>query len=91
MLKNMSIRESKTLEFRAELFNAFNHAPFNAPDGNINNSTFGVLTSAQPTRIGRRAAKFMFELCRPSEMVDQAGWRYARRLVKRRSQWFEET
>jgi hypothetical protein len=60
LLKNIPIRESKTLEFRAEWFNAFNHAQFNTPDGNINDSTFGVVTSAQPARIGQRAFKFMF-------------------------------
>lgn len=60
LLKNLPIRESKTLEFRAEWFNAFNHAQFNSPDGNINDSTFGVVTSAQPARVGQLAIKFMF-------------------------------
>lgn len=58
--KAIPIRESKTLEFRAEWFNAFNHARCNTPDGNINDSTFGVVTSAQPARIGQFAVKFMF-------------------------------
>jgi hypothetical protein len=60
VLKNVPIRESKTLEFRTEWFNAFNHAQFNAPDGNINDSTFGVVISAQPPRIGQLAVKFIF-------------------------------
>jgi hypothetical protein len=60
LLKNVQIKESKTLQFRAEFFNAFNHAQFNNPDGVINHSTFGVVTSAQPARIGQLAVKFMF-------------------------------
>jgi Carboxypeptidase regulatory-like domain len=60
LLKNIPIRESKTLELRAEWFNAFNHAQFNAPDGNINDPTFGVVTGAQPARIGQLAVKVMF-------------------------------
>lgn len=60
LLKNVPIRESMTLEFRAEFFNVFNHAQFNTPDGGINDSTFGVVTSAQPARVGQLAVKFMF-------------------------------
>jgi hypothetical protein len=50
------IREGATLQFRAELFNAFNHAQFNAPGVgtnslstgagvDVNNATFGQITS----------------------------------------------
>jgi hypothetical protein len=55
--------ESKTLEIRFELFNAFNHAQFfgpNAVNGNIASSTFGYVTQAAPPRIAQVAAKFTF-------------------------------
>jgi hypothetical protein len=35
LLKDTQIREQMRLEFRCELFNAFNHAQFQSPDGNI--------------------------------------------------------
>ena len=62
LLKNLRVTESKALEFRAELFNAFNHAQFTNPDGNILNlgSTFGVITSARDARIGQLGFKFIF-------------------------------
>jgi outer membrane receptor protein involved in Fe transport len=60
LLKDLRITESKALEFRVELFNAFNHAQFNNPDGNILDSTFGVIQSARDARIGQLALKFTF-------------------------------
>lgn len=58
--KDLRLTESKKLEFRAELFNAFNHAQFALPTGNILNSTFGFVTGANPARIGQFAVKFYF-------------------------------
>ena len=60
LLKNIRIRESKTIQVRAEFFNAFNHVQFNTPDGNILDSTFGVVTGAGSGRIGQLAVKFLF-------------------------------
>ena len=60
LLKDLHVTESKTLEFRAELFNAFNHAQFNNPDGSILDSTFGEITGAAGPRIGQLALKFTF-------------------------------
>lgn len=59
--KDLRLTESKKLEFRAELFNAFNHAQFALPTGNILNSTFGFVTGANPVRIGQFAVKFYFQ------------------------------
>ena len=60
LLKDLRLTESKKLEFRAELFNAFNHAQFALPTGNILNSTFGFVTGANAARIGQFAVKFLF-------------------------------
>jgi hypothetical protein len=63
--KNFVITESKTLEYRAEFFNAFNHAQFNNPNGLLNSGppplgTFGLVTSARDPRIVQMALKFVF-------------------------------
>jgi hypothetical protein len=60
LLKDLPVTESKALEFRAELFNAFNHTQFNNPDGNFLDSTFGEVLGAAPGRIGQLALKFTF-------------------------------
>ena len=60
LLKNVNLTESKTLEFRVEFFNIFNHAQFGGPDGNIIDETFGVIGSAGDPRIGQVAVKFIF-------------------------------
>ena len=61
MTKDLKLTESKSLQFRAEFFNAWNHAQFGGPQGQIsNNPTFGVITSANAARIGQVAMKFFF-------------------------------
>ena len=58
--KVTNISERLKLEFRAELFNVFNHAQFYPPSGTIGTSTFGDVTSAAAPRIGQMALKFYF-------------------------------
>ena len=63
LTKNLSLTESKSLLFRIEVFNVFNHTQFNGPtavDGNIGSSTFGNVISAAPPRIMQGAVKFSF-------------------------------
>jgi hypothetical protein len=65
LLKNVRLTESKSLQFRLEGFNAFNHTQFFGPqsvDGNIADlgATFGQAVSAQPARILQLGAKFTF-------------------------------
>jgi hypothetical protein len=63
LLKNLRLSESKSLQFRIEAFNAFNHAQFFGPkavDGNIDSSTFGQVISAAPPRLVQLGAKFFF-------------------------------
>lgn len=55
--------ESKSLEFRFEAFNAFNHAQFDGTgsvDGNIDDATFGRVVKAAAPRISQVAVKFLF-------------------------------
>ena len=58
--KNTRIGERMALEFRAELFNVFNHAQFTNPRGDINGSDFGQITNARDPRIGQMALKLSF-------------------------------
>jgi hypothetical protein len=65
LLKDVKFTESKSLEFRAEFFNVFNHAQFYGPfavDGNLDDGpgSFGMVTNAADPRIGQLGIKFMF-------------------------------
>jgi hypothetical protein len=63
LLKNVSLTESKSLQFRIEGFNAFNHAQFFGPqavDGNIDSSTFGQVIGATAPRLVQAGVKFNF-------------------------------
>jgi hypothetical protein len=63
VLKNFHLSESKSLQFRIEGFNVFNHAQFFGPqsvNGNIGSSTFGEVVSADPPRLVQAALKFSF-------------------------------
>ncbi len=61
--KETRISESKTLQFRMEAFNVFNHSQFfgaAAVDGNISTANFGQVVNAMPPRLIQFAAKFLF-------------------------------
>jgi hypothetical protein len=63
LLKETHFSEFKVLEFRLETFNTFNHAQFfgaNSVDGNINDSTFGQIISANSPRLIQVALKLHF-------------------------------
>jgi hypothetical protein len=63
LLRNLHLTESKSLQFRLETFNVFNHAQFFGPqsvDGNISSSTFGQVVSAAAPRLVQLGAKFIF-------------------------------
>ena len=63
LLKNVRLTEAKSLQFRLEAFNAFNHAQFFGPqavDGNIDSSTFGNVISATSPRLVQLGFKFLF-------------------------------
>lgn len=61
--KNIHLAESKSLEFRIEGFNAFNHAQFYGPgsvDGQVEDPNFGQIVSAQSPRLVQLVGKFNF-------------------------------
>jgi hypothetical protein len=61
--KELPMTESKSLLFRVEAFNVFNHTQFNGPsavDGDIGSTTFGDAISAAPPRILQAVLKLNF-------------------------------
>jgi hypothetical protein len=58
--KFFPIHEELRLEFRGEMFNAFNHAQFNAPNSSVVGSTFGLINSARAPRLGQFAMRMLF-------------------------------
>jgi hypothetical protein len=50
--------EVRRLQFRFEMFNAFNHPDFFEPDTNLGDSNFGTITSAYPARSIQFGGKF---------------------------------
>ncbi len=61
--RTLRFTDTKSLLFRVEAFNVFNHTQFFGPqavDGNIGSSTFGNVISAASPRILQGAIKFAF-------------------------------
>ena len=52
--------QSVRLQFRGELFNAFNQVNFNAPNTTANSANFGRITAADAPRIGQIALKVLW-------------------------------
>jgi len=63
LLKDVRLSESKSLQFRLESFNTFNHAQFfgaAAVDGGIDDNLFGQVVHAASPRLMQIALKFTF-------------------------------
>jgi hypothetical protein len=59
--KLVRLRESIGLKLRAELFNAWNHAEFQQPDGNAGDGgKFGRISAARPPRLIQFATKLVW-------------------------------
>lgn len=58
--KNVAIRESVKLQFRAEAYNLLNHPNFNIPNRILFTSNFGQIPSAQDSRQLQLALKLLF-------------------------------
>lgn len=59
-IKNTNISERFRLQFRAEFFNAFNHANFNSVDNDVDDASFGALTNTHLPRNIQLALKLYF-------------------------------
>jgi hypothetical protein len=62
--KDVRLTEARSLEFRAEAFNPFNHSQFYGPasvDGQVDDTeNFGHIVSAAAPRLVQLVAKFNF-------------------------------
>jgi len=59
-IKNFRIRESTSLQFRAEFFNIFNQTNYRLPNNDINSPNFGKIQGALDPRLIQLALKFLF-------------------------------
>lgn len=60
LIKNTHLTEQFNLQFRAEVFNLFNHPNFNLPDNFLGSPTFGQITSARDPRHIQFGVKLLF-------------------------------
>jgi hypothetical protein len=60
LLKNFTVREKLTLQFRAESFNTANHPNFSVPVADLASQNFGAILSAGPARLTQFALKLLF-------------------------------
>jgi hypothetical protein len=58
--KAFRFSESRQLEFRAEFFNILNHTNFDMPGNTLGSPNFGVISSAEPSRISQMSLKLVF-------------------------------
>jgi len=60
LTRSFAVGEGRTLQFRWEVFNVFNHVNFGPPTSSLNSSNFGKITTAGDPRIMQFAGKFEF-------------------------------
>ena len=60
LVKNTQLTERLNLQFRAEVFNLFNHPNFDLPDNFVGSPTFGRITSARDPRHLQFGLKLLF-------------------------------
>ena len=60
LFKDFNVFEHGKIQFRAELFNLFNHPNFYNPDNTVGDGSFGQLTSVRDARIAQFALKYLF-------------------------------
>jgi carboxypeptidase family protein/TonB-dependent receptor-like protein len=60
LMKNTAFSETVSLQFRAEVFNLFNHPNFNLPDNFLGSPTFGRISSARDPRHIQFGLKLLF-------------------------------
>ena len=60
IFKNTLLSEHKTIQFRCEMFNSFNHVNLSQPDTNSSDPTFGQISGASAAREIQLGLKFLF-------------------------------
>ena len=60
LMKRTRITENVRVQFRAEIFNLFNHPNFNTVQTNISASNFGALTATDDPRVVQFGLKLLF-------------------------------
>jgi hypothetical protein len=60
LFKNIPIRESASLQFRAECFNVLNHPNFFLPENDLASPNFGQILEAGSPRVFQFALKLRF-------------------------------
>jgi hypothetical protein len=60
IMRNFKIQERYTVQFIGQLFNAFNHPNYNAPNTTIGNQNYGRITGAQSSRVTEFALRIFF-------------------------------
>jgi hypothetical protein len=60
ILRNFVFTETKHMQFRAELFNAFNHPNFGNPGHTFGGPGFGIISSADPARRVQLGLRMVF-------------------------------
>jgi hypothetical protein len=60
LVKDTKIKENLNIQFRAEVFNLFNHPNFDLPDNFLGSPTFGQVRSAQAPRHIQFGLKLLF-------------------------------
>jgi len=60
ILRNFSIREDSKVQFRAEIFNAFNHPNFGLPAHTFGGPGFGIVSASDPGRRIQLGLRFVW-------------------------------
>jgi hypothetical protein len=60
LFKSFKVTETHKLEFRAEMFNLWNHTQFGMPNFSIGSTSFGRITAARDPRLTQLALRYMF-------------------------------
>ena len=61
MEKSFPLRDTTRLQFRAEMFNAWNHAQFLQPNGDSGaGANFGRISATRPPRLIQLAVKLLW-------------------------------
>ena len=58
--KQVALGEARFVQFRVEMFNAFNHAQFLNPNGNVANRNFGLVGGTRRPRLVQLGVKLVF-------------------------------